>query len=146
MSCAEGEDGLVYAGILPFHKDTISLKDLERPRTELMMNLGNPESAFALSMIPNDGIGLARLEFIITSYIKVHPMALVHPEKVKDPRELGEIEKLTRGYEKKGRLFCRAAFQRGRDDCSGFLPEACCGQDERFQNQRICKPCWGQLF
>lgn len=105
VSCAEGEDGLVYEGILPFHKDTLSLKDLERPKTEIMMNLGNPDSAFAYSMIPNGGIGLARLEFIITSYIKVHPMALVHPEKVKDPGELREIEKLTRGYKKKEDYF-----------------------------------------
>ncbi|HIH74014.1 MAG TPA: phosphoenolpyruvate synthase, partial [Methanosarcina sp.] len=105
VSCAEGEDGLVYAGILPFHKDTMSLKDLERPNTEIMMNLGNPESAFSFSMIPNDGIGLARLEFIITSYIKVHPMALVHPEKVENPRELREIERLTYGYEKKEDYF-----------------------------------------
>jgi len=100
VSCAEGEDGLVYDGILPFHKDTLSLKDLKRPKTEIMMNLGNPEEAFAFSMIPNDGIGLARLEFIITSYIKIHPMALVHPEKVKDPKILREIEQLTGGYDK----------------------------------------------
>ncbi|WP_048185890.1 phosphoenolpyruvate synthase [Methanosarcina siciliae] len=95
VNCAEGEDGLVYEGILPFHKDTLSLKDLKRPKTEIMMNLGNPEEAFGFSMIPNDGIGLARLEFIISSYIKIHPMALVHPEKVKDPEVLQEIEKLT---------------------------------------------------
>ena len=100
VSCAEGEDGIVYDGILPFHKDTLSLKDLRRPKIEIMMNLGNPEEAFAFSMIPNDGIGLARLEFIITSYIKIHPMALVHPEKVKDPKVLREIEQLTRGYDK----------------------------------------------
>ena len=100
VSCAEGEDGVVYDGILPFHKDTLSLKDLRRPKTEIMMNLGNPEEAFAFSMIPNDGIGLARLEFIITSYIKIHPMALIHPERVKDSKVLREIEQLTRGYDK----------------------------------------------
>ena len=100
VSCAEGEDGLVYDGILPFHKDTLSLKDIKRPKTKIMMNLGNPEEAFGLSMIPNDGIGLARLEFIITSYIKIHPMALVHPEKIKDPKVLQEIEQLTQGYRK----------------------------------------------
>jgi pyruvate,water dikinase len=100
VSCAEGEDGLVYDGILPFHKDTLSLKDLKRPKTEIMMNLGNPDEAFGFSLIPNDGIGLARLEFIISSYIKIHPMALVHPEKVKDPKVLWGIEQLTRGYDK----------------------------------------------
>ncbi|WP_292352524.1 phosphoenolpyruvate synthase, partial [Methanomethylovorans sp. PtaU1.Bin093] len=98
VSCAEGDVGRVYAGILPFHVETVDLKGLKRPRTEIMMNLGNPEEAFSLSMIPNDGIGLARLEFIITSYIKVHPMALVHPEKVKDENTLSLIRQLARGY------------------------------------------------
>jgi pyruvate, water dikinase len=101
VSCADGEDGLVYDGILPFHKDVISLKDIKHPKTAIMMNLGNPDEAFSLSMIPNDGIGLARLEFIISSYIKIHPMALVHPEKVKDPKVLQEIEKLTGDFDKK---------------------------------------------
>jgi pyruvate, water dikinase len=87
-------------GILPFYKNILSLKNMERPKTEIMMNLGNPEEAFALSMIPNDGIGLARLEFIITSYIKIHPMALVHPERVKDLKTLNEIEQLIMGYKK----------------------------------------------
>ena len=74
VSCAEGEEGIVYDGILPFHVDKLSLSDLKRPKTKIMMNLGNPEEAFSLSMIPNDGVGLARMEFIINSYIKIHPM------------------------------------------------------------------------
>ena len=84
ISCAEGDEGRVYEGILPFHVDRLSLKDLQRPKTEIMMNLGNPEQAFSQSMIPNDGVGLARTEFIINSYIKIHPMALVHPEIISD--------------------------------------------------------------
>ena len=67
MSCAEGDDGLIYEGLLPFHVEKTMLKDLERPKTKIMMNLGNPEMAFSLSMIPNDGVGLARMEFIINS-------------------------------------------------------------------------------
>jgi len=98
VSCAEGETGLVYEGILPFKVDSLSLKALKRPRTKIMMNLGNPDEAFGLSQIPNDGIGLARLEFLINSFIGVHPMALVHPEKVKAPEILRKIEGLTRNY------------------------------------------------
>ncbi len=71
-SCAEGDEGIVYDGILPFHVDKLSLSDLKRPKIKIMMNLGNPEEAFSLSMIPNDGVGLARMEFIINSYIR-HP-------------------------------------------------------------------------
>lgn len=98
VSCAEGEIGMVYDTVLPFRVERIPLTDLTRPRTKIMMNLGNPEEAFALSKIPNDGVGLARMEFIITNYIKVHPMALVHPERVTDRRERQAIDRLTLGY------------------------------------------------
>src|SRR5690606_20704109 len=67
VSCAEGEVGFVYAGKLPFEVERVNLKDLARPRTQIMMNVGNPEEALRLSFIPNDGVGLAREEFIITS-------------------------------------------------------------------------------
>ncbi len=98
VSCAEGDDGFVYEGKLPFHVERIELGGMKRPETEMMMNLGNPDEAFSYSFIPNDGVGLARLEFIIGSYIRVHPMALLHPEKVADRRELEEIERLTAAY------------------------------------------------
>ena len=98
VSCAEGEIGRVYDGLLPFRVERVTLTDLARPRTKIMMNLGNPDEAFALARIPNDGVGLARMEFIITNYIKVHPMALVHPERVADEKERQEIERLTFGY------------------------------------------------
>ena len=98
VSCAEGDDGFVYEGKLPFHVERIELGGMKRPETEMMMNLGNPDEAFSYSFIPNDGVGLARLEFIIGSYIRVHPMALLHPEKVADRQELEEIERLTAAY------------------------------------------------
>jgi pyruvate,water dikinase len=98
VSCAEGDDGFVYEGRLPFHVERIDLGGMKRPRTEMMMNLGNPDEAFSHSFIPNDGVGLARLEFIIGSYIRVHPMALLHPEKVKDRQELEGIKRLTAAY------------------------------------------------
>ncbi|HEX7444924.1 MAG TPA: phosphoenolpyruvate synthase [Methanothrix sp.] len=98
VSCAEGDAGVVYEGILPFSVEKMSLKDLSRPKTEIMINLGNPEEAFSTSMIPNDGVGLARLEFIIGSYIKIHPMALIHPERVTDESARKQIEDLTYGF------------------------------------------------
>ena len=66
-----------------------------------MMNVGNPDQAFDLTFIPNDGVGLAREEFIITEYIKIHPMALIHFEKVKDKEEKKKINDLTQGYKNK---------------------------------------------
>ncbi|MEN6514161.1 phosphoenolpyruvate synthase [Methanoculleus sp.] len=98
VSCAEGEEGFVYDGTLPFHVERTRLSDLIRPKTAVMMNLGNPDAAFGLAMVPNDGIGLARMEFIISSYIKVHPMALIHPERVTDEAVRRSIAGLTYGY------------------------------------------------
>ena len=80
VSCAEGDTGFVYDGKLGFDVQRSNLKDLERPRTKVMMNVANPEEAISLSFIPNDGVGLAREEFIISNYIKVHPLALVNYE------------------------------------------------------------------
>jgi pyruvate,water dikinase len=105
VSCAEGDQGIVYEGILPFHIERLSLKKLRRPETQIMMNLGNPEQAFSLSKIPNDGVGLARMEFIVNSYIKVHPMALVHPEKIIDEAERKQVDDLTFGYQDKKDYF-----------------------------------------
>ncbi len=123
VDCAEGEDGLVYEGTLPFHKDTLSLKDTKRPKTAIMMNLGNPDEAFSLSMIPNDGIGLARQEFIISNYIKIHPMALVHPEKVKDPKVLEEIEKITQNSDNKEEYFVDKLAQGVGTIAASFYPK-----------------------
>ena len=88
LSCAEGETGLIYKDILPFHVDKLSIsKNLELP-VKLMLNVGNPESAFENSLIPNAGVGLARLEFIVSNYIKIHPLALYHyPDIREDVRE-----------------------------------------------------------
>lgn len=105
VSCAEGEKGFVYAGKLPFSIRKTNLKELKRPRTKVMMNVGNPESAFADSFIPNDGVGLAREEFVINDYIKVHPMALLNFAKVKEPAVRKTIEQLTYGYTNKSQYF-----------------------------------------
>ncbi|MEK0085549.1 phosphoenolpyruvate synthase [Benzoatithermus flavus] len=98
VSCAEGDIGRIYAGEVPFTVETIDLATLERPSTEVMINLGNPELAFGLSFLPADGVGLARLEFIISEHIKAHPMALLHPERVIDPAQRQAIEAMVAGY------------------------------------------------
>ena len=145
VSCAEGEDGLVYDGILPFHKDTLILKDMKRPKTEIMMNLGNPEEAFGFSMIPNDGIGLARLEFIITSYIKIHPMALVHPEKVKDLKVLREIEQLTRGYRRED-YFVEQLAQGVSTIAAAFYPKPVVVRMSDFKTNEYASLLGGSYF
>ena len=95
VSCAEGDSGRVYRGEVPFHVDRTEVADLARPRTQVMINLGNPDLAFKTSFLPNDGVGLARMEFIISESIRVHPLALVHPEQVDDPEARRTIDRLT---------------------------------------------------
>jgi pyruvate, water dikinase len=98
VSCAEGEEGRVYEGLLPFEVQEIQLNDLPQTRTKVMMNVGNPQEAFRLSMIPNSGVGLARTEFIIANHIKVHPLALLHFDQLKDKGAKWEISQLTSLY------------------------------------------------
>jgi pyruvate,water dikinase len=105
VSCAEGETGKIYEGDLPFNVERIRLKGLARPRTKIMMNVGNPDEAFRLSMLPSDGVGLARLEFIINTAIKIHPLALVHYDEIQDAAVKAEIDQLTRGYPDKSQFF-----------------------------------------
>jgi len=101
----EGESGNVYEGALKYKIKKTSLKHLKRPKTKIMMNLGNPDMAFESSFIPNDGVGLARLEFIINEYIKIHPLALLNYKKLKDPAVIEKIDELTLGYSNKADFF-----------------------------------------
>ncbi len=92
VSCAEGDSGRVYQGELPFHVDGTEVADLARPRTQIMINLGNPpDLAFKTSFLPNDGVGLARMEFVISEYIRVHPPlpCCTPPKKSTIPRRVG---------------------------------------------------------
>ena len=105
VSCAEGDDGFVYRGRLPVRIERTNLADLPRPRTHMMMNVANPAEAFSLSFLPNDGVGLARLEFIIGTHVRAHPMALLRPGQISDSKQRGDIERLTSGYADKGQYF-----------------------------------------
>ena len=105
ISCAEGELGKVYAGNLDFEKVDTSLSDLPQIKTNILMNIGNPEQAFSLASIPCDGVGLARLEFIIANQIKVHPLALLNFETITDPVIQHEISELTQHYPYKPDFF-----------------------------------------
>lgn len=105
VSCSEGETGKVYEGLLPFAIEKTNLKKIKRPKTKIMINMGEPHQAFKLSFLPNDGVGLAREEFIINDSIKIHPLALIHFDKLKDPKVRAEIIKRTNGYVSKPKYF-----------------------------------------
>ncbi|WP_375158924.1 phosphoenolpyruvate synthase [Bradyrhizobium sp. RDT46] len=105
VSCAEGDIGHVYAGRLPFDVERVATAALNKPRTRIMVNLGNPELAFKTAMMPNDGVGLARMEFIINQHIGIHPMALAKPKQVKSAKDRRLIEQITRRYRKPSDFF-----------------------------------------
>jgi len=122
VSCAEGDDGRVYAGRVPFRVDRTDLHSLTRPSTEIMVNLGNPDLAFSVGRLPADGVGLARMEFIINEYIGVHPMALVHPERVTDEAARAEIAALTAGYDDPQQFFVERLSEGVGTIAAGFYP------------------------
>ena len=98
VSCAQGEVGAVYRGTLPFERRSVDLSRLPRPTTRVMLNVGNPDQAFRLAGLPNDGVGLARIEFIIANAVRAHPMALLHPDRVTDAATRAELAALVRGH------------------------------------------------
>ena len=98
VSCAEGETGYVYKGSLPFTSEYLDVCDLERPKTKVMMNVASPDRAFAFSAVPNDGVGLARLEFIINNTIGIHPNALLHFDRISVEKVKQEILERTSAY------------------------------------------------
>jgi pyruvate,water dikinase len=99
VSCAEGAAGKVYQGELAFHKTVSDVSEMvsgkNKPKTEIMVNLGNPELAFQTAMLPCDGVGLARMEFIINEHILVHPMAVLHPERIVDAAVRAQVQELS---------------------------------------------------
>ncbi|OGH59465.1 MAG: hypothetical protein A2725_01405 [Candidatus Magasanikbacteria bacterium RIFCSPHIGHO2_01_FULL_33_34] len=101
VSCAEGDEGHIYNTILPFEVKKIEIKNIKKTKTKIMMNVGDPDNAFAMSFLPNDGVGLAREEFIFTNFIRIHPLALVHFNKLKDKVAKKKIASITRAYKKK---------------------------------------------
>ncbi len=99
VSCAEGAQGKVYDGELAYSEEEIDLESLPKVKVDIMLNIATPDAAFRWWSLPADGIGLARMEFIINNIIKIHPMALIHPERIEDQEVRRKVDELTRGYE-----------------------------------------------
>lgn len=113
VSCCEGETGHVYEGMLEYEVQEFNLEDIPRTRTKIMMNVGMPEKAFSQSMIPNEGVGLAREEFIISSHIGIHPLALLNYDKLREKAKTDQkiagvvykIDEITAVYPDKKQFF-----------------------------------------
>ncbi|MGE5409103.1 MAG: phosphoenolpyruvate synthase, partial [Syntrophothermus sp.] len=105
VSCAEGDEGFLYDGLLAWDENEADLEGLPETRTDVMLNLADPAAAFRWWRLPAGGVGLARMEFIVDNHVKVHPMALVRLDEVEDEGERRQIEELTAGYEDRGEYF-----------------------------------------
>jgi pyruvate,water dikinase len=105
LSCAEGDEGHVYDGIGEFTEATVDLEKVPQTRTRIMMNMASPAAAFRWWRLPCDGIGLARIEFIINNAVKIHPLALVHFDELEEKDARKQIQELTRGYADKTEYF-----------------------------------------
>jgi pyruvate,water dikinase len=146
VSCADGEIGNVYEGILKFDVQRVDAKGLERPKTKIMMNVGNPENAFGLAGIPNDGVGLARLEFIINQFISIHPMALIKFDKVTDPAIREKIETLTYGYSNRGDFFVDKLAQGVAKIGAAFWPNDVIVRMSDFKSNEYANLIGGSFF
>lgn len=146
VSCAEGDAGKVYEGEIPFIVNKTDLSALKQPSTKIMINLGNPELAFKTSFIPNDGIGLARMEFIISEYIKIHPMALVHPERVTDTKERKAIDRITQGYEEPTAFFIERLSEGVATIAAAFYPKPVVVRMSDFKSNEYASLLGGKFF
>lgn len=146
VSCAEGDDGRVYAGRVPFRVDRTDLRSLARPATKIMVNLGNPDLAFSVGRLPADGVGLARMEFIINEYIGVHPMALVHPERVTDEAARAEIDALTAGYDDPTAFFVERLSEGVGTIAAGFYPRPVIVRLSDFKSNEYAALVGGSAF
>jgi pyruvate,water dikinase len=146
LACCEGEVGHVYPGRLPFRLEEQPLSDLPATSTRIMMNVGNPEEAFNLAAIPCDGVGLARLEFIIANHIRVHPLALLHPEQVSTEQERQQIATLTRGYGDPGEYYIDKLAQGMARIAAAFHPRPVILRFSDFKSNEYARLLGGAAF
>ena len=146
VSCAEGEEGRVYSGKIPFEVDETSLEALPKTKTNILMNIGNPDEAFRLAAIPCDGVGLARLEFIIANQIKVHPLALLRFEEVDAPGEKQAIAQLTQHYAHKPDYFVNELAQGVGVLAAAFYPKPVVVRLSDFKSNEYANLLGGSAF
>ena len=146
VSCAEGETGRIYDGRIPFEVRRIDIATMPRPATSIMVNLGNPDLAFRTAALPSDGVGLARLEFIISEDIKAHPMALLHPERVEDPAERAALAALTKHYESPATYFVQKLSEGVGTIAAAFYPKPVIVRLSDFKTNEYASLLGGKAF
>ena len=146
ISCAEGEVGRVYEGEVPIEIRTIDLADLTKTKTEIMVNIGNPDLAFQTSQLPVDGVGLARMEFIISESIRAHPMALLDPNRVEDLDDRQKILELIDGYPSGADYFVERLAEGVGTIAAAFYPKPVIVRMSDFKTNEYASLLGGQAF
>ncbi len=142
----EGDTGVVLEGHLDFEVEHTPLTNMRRPKTQVMMNVANPDEAFSLSFIPNDGVGLARMEFIINDQVKVHPMALIKFDQLTDSDAKEKIEQLTIGYDDKPQYFVDSLAQGVAMIAAAFYPKDVIVRMSDFKSNEYASLIGGRQF
>jgi pyruvate,water dikinase len=143
--CSEGSVGSIYEGLIDFEIEQKDLTHLAKTKTKIMMNVGNPDIAFSLASLPVDGIGLARMEFIINTSINAHPMALIHPERVSD-QEREKISELTRTYDDPKEFFIKTLSEGVATIASSVYPKPCVIRMSDFKTNEYASLLGGSSF
>ncbi|MEM6614452.1 MAG: phosphoenolpyruvate synthase, partial [Cyanobacteria bacterium P01_C01_bin.72] len=146
VSCAEGEEGKVYGGKIPFAIESIRLDELPDTKTNILMNVGDPASAFSLSALPCDGVGLARLEFIIANHIKVHPLALLNFDQLKDGKEKMAVARQTVHYAHKPDFFVDKLSRGIATIAAAFYPKPVIVRMSDFKSNEYANLLGGKQF
>lgn len=158
VCCAQGSEGKVYDGLLKFEIKKTNLKEFKKPKTKIMMNVGDPDQAFNFAIIPNDGVGLARIEFIITSAIKIHPLALLHLDEGLTMNQGGnmgimissddarQINELTYGYAKKSDFYVDKLAQGIAKIAAAFYPKDVIVRTSDFKSNEYASLLGGKAF
>ncbi len=146
LDCSQGMDGFIYEGAIPFKVISIELKELPKLPIELLVNLADPDRAFTVSQLPVDGVGLARVEFIFSNDIKVHPMALLQPEKIKDQKIKEKINYISRAYPSKEDFFIQTLAQGVGTIAAAFYPKPVIVRLSDFKTNEYGNLLGGQYF
>ncbi len=146
VSCAEGDIGKIYRGKIDFEVIETDLANMPRPKTKIMINLGNPELAFKTSFLPSDGVGLARMEFIINEYIKAHPLALLHPDKIENQTDREKIIKLVKNYSDPADYFIQRLSEGVGTIAAAFYPKPVVVRMSDFKSNEYASLLGGNAF
>jgi pyruvate,water dikinase len=146
VSCAEGDTGFVYQGLLPFEKVTLDVETMPKLPVSVMLNVGNPERAFAFQSIPNSGVGLARIEFLISNTIGIHPKALLQYEQLEDPQLKQLIEEKTDAYSSPVEFYIERLKEGIATIAAAFYPKPVIVRLSDFKSNEYANLAGGELY